>query len=55
MTVALGIDTGSTYTDAVLVDHTTGKVLGKAKALTTCHDLSIGIGQASGRQRRTAN
>ena len=46
MTVALGIDTGGTYTDAVLVDHTTGQVLGKAKALTTYHDLSIGIGQA---------
>jgi N-methylhydantoinase A/oxoprolinase/acetone carboxylase beta subunit len=27
MTVALGIDTGGTYTDAVLVDHATGEVL----------------------------
>ncbi len=46
MTVALGIDTGGTYTDAVLVDHATGEVLAAAKALTTRHDLSIGIGEA---------
>jgi N-methylhydantoinase A/oxoprolinase/acetone carboxylase beta subunit len=46
MTVALGIDTGGTYTDAVLVDHTSGEVLAGAKALTTRHDLSVGIGQA---------
>jgi N-methylhydantoinase A/oxoprolinase/acetone carboxylase beta subunit len=46
MTIALGIDTGGTYTDAALVDQDTGRVLGAAKALTTRHDLSIGIGQA---------
>ncbi|NLF00126.1 MAG: hydantoinase/oxoprolinase family protein [Anaerolineales bacterium] len=46
MTVALGIDTGGTYTDAVLVDHDSGQVLSGAKALTTYHDLSLGIGQA---------
>ncbi len=46
MTVALGIDTGGTYTDAVLVDHATGEVLAAAKSLTTRHDLSIGIGEA---------
>ncbi len=46
MTIALGIDTGGTYTDAVLVDHATGEVLATAKALTTRHDLSIGIGEA---------
>jgi N-methylhydantoinase A/oxoprolinase/acetone carboxylase beta subunit len=27
MTVALGIDTGGTYTDAVLVDYDTGRVV----------------------------
>ena len=43
MTIALGIDTGGTYTDAVLVDHATGEVLAAAKSLTTRHDLSIGI------------
>jgi N-methylhydantoinase A/oxoprolinase/acetone carboxylase beta subunit len=46
MTVALGIDTGGTYTDAVLVDHASDEVLAGAKALTTRHDLSVGIGQA---------
>ncbi len=46
MTIALGIDTGGTYTDAVLVDHSSGQVLAGAKALTSYHDLSIGIGQA---------
>ena len=46
MTVALGIDTGGTYTDAVLVDHATGEVRAAAKALTTQHDLSVGIEEA---------
>ena len=46
MNIALGIDTGGTYTDAALVDHTTGRVLCAAKALTTRRDLAIGIGQA---------
>ncbi len=46
MTIALGIDTGGTYTDAVLLDHATGRVLRTAKALTTRRDLSIGIGEA---------
>jgi N-methylhydantoinase A/oxoprolinase/acetone carboxylase beta subunit len=44
--IALGIDTGGTYTDAALVDHETGRVLCAAKALTTRRDLSIGIGEA---------
>jgi len=46
MTIALGIDTGGTYTDAVLVDQSTGTVIAGAKALTTYHDLSVGIGEA---------
>lgn len=46
MTIALGIDTGGTYTDAVLLDYDSGAVLDSAKALTTRHDLAIGIGQA---------
>lgn len=45
MGISLGIDTGGTYTDAVLVDQD-GAVLAHAKALTTHHDLAIGIGQA---------
>jgi N-methylhydantoinase A/oxoprolinase/acetone carboxylase beta subunit len=46
MAIALGIDTGGTYTDAALVDQESGKVLASAKALTTHHDLSIGIERA---------
>lgn len=46
MTIALGIDTGGTYTDAVLVDHDSGEILASAKALTTQRDLAIGIGEA---------
>lgn len=41
----LGIDTGGTYTDAVLFDQDKG-VLKAAKALTTKHDLAIGVGGA---------
>jgi N-methylhydantoinase A/oxoprolinase/acetone carboxylase beta subunit len=46
MTVGLGIDTGGTYTDAVLVNHKNGKLLAAAKSLTTRQDLSIGIKSA---------
>ncbi len=46
MKAVLGIDTGGTYTDAALVDHDTGAVLTGAKALTTRHDLAIGIRRA---------
>ena len=38
----LGIDTGGTYTDAILWSEAAG-VVAKAKALTTRHDLAIGI------------
>ena len=41
----LGIDTGGTYTDAVLYSQEDG-VLAKAKALTSRHDLAVGIGEA---------
>lgn len=39
----LGIDTGGTYTDAVLYDEATRTVVAKAKSPTTHHELSIGI------------
>lgn len=42
----LGIDTGGTYTDAVIYDEASGSVIAKAKAPTTHHDLSIGISGA---------
>ncbi len=46
MRIVLGIDTGGTYTDAALVDQESGDVMTGAKALTTRHDLSIGIERA---------
>ncbi len=39
----IGIDTGGTYTDAVLADKTTGKIIASAKTPTTHYDLSLGI------------
>jgi N-methylhydantoinase A/oxoprolinase/acetone carboxylase beta subunit len=41
----LGLDTGGTYTDAVLFDPDHG-VLAAAKSLTTKHDLSLGLAGA---------
>jgi len=41
----LGIDTGGTYTDAVLWSEAAG-VAAKAKSLTTRHDLAVGISGA---------
>ena len=38
----LGIDTGGTYTDAVLVDDDNA-IIATAKGLTTRHDLTLGI------------
>ena len=46
MTLVIGLDTGGTYTDAALVDTAAGRVLATGKALTTRHDLSIGVGGA---------
>ena len=43
MSLRLGIDTGGTYTDAVLVDSATQSVLEKSKSLTTRHNLIEGI------------
>jgi N-methylhydantoinase A/oxoprolinase/acetone carboxylase beta subunit len=40
---AIGIDTGGTYTDAVVVDVAGHRILAKAKALTTRGDLAIGV------------
>lgn len=45
MALLLGVDTGGTYTDAVLIRNET-EVIASAKALTTREDLAIGIGQA---------
>ena len=45
MALLLGVDTGGTYTDAVLI-RDERDVIASAKALTTRHDLAIGIGEA---------
>ncbi|MFO1057997.1 MAG: hydantoinase/oxoprolinase family protein [Dongiaceae bacterium] len=45
MSLRLGFDTGGTYTDAVLYDPARG-VVASAKALTTKHDLAIGLAGA---------
>jgi N-methylhydantoinase A/oxoprolinase/acetone carboxylase beta subunit len=39
----LGIDTGGTYTDGVLLEYETRRVLAAQKSLTTKRDFSIGI------------
>ncbi len=43
MTYGLGIDAGGTYTDTVIVDLESGAVICGNKALTTRHDLTVGI------------
>jgi N-methylhydantoinase A/oxoprolinase/acetone carboxylase beta subunit len=45
MALLLGVDTGGTYTDAVLIEDEK-HVVASAKALTTRHDLAIGVGAA---------
>ena len=42
----LGLDTGGTFTDAAILDEKNNKVLAKAKAPTTRHDLAIGLTEA---------
>lgn len=46
MALLLGVDTGGTYTDAVLIRHDESEIIAQAKALTTRHDLAEGIGAA---------
>ena len=46
MTYGIGVDTGGTYTDAVIYEYETGKVVAKSKSPTTREDLSVGIGRA---------
>ena len=43
MKIGIGIDTGGTYTDAVVCDLDRHEILGTAKALTTKEDLTVGI------------
>lgn len=46
MLIGIGIDTGGTYTDAVVYDFESQVVVTKAKVRTTREDLSVGIGMA---------
>ncbi|MGJ8622957.1 MAG: hydantoinase/oxoprolinase N-terminal domain-containing protein [Yoonia sp.] len=46
MAFLLGVDTGGTYTDAVVLDEGTDQVVGFAKALTSRPDLAVGVGEA---------
>lgn len=46
MRLGIGIDTGGTYTDAVLYDYDTQSVLASAKAPTTHANLATGITEA---------
>ena len=46
MTYLLGIDTGGTYTDAVVLDEDASRVIASAKSLTTRPDLAPGIAGA---------
>ena len=45
MALLLGVDTGGTYTDAVLIEDERD-VVASAKSLTTRADLAVGIGKA---------
>jgi N-methylhydantoinase A/oxoprolinase/acetone carboxylase beta subunit len=42
-TLVLGIDTGGTYTDCVLLEYNTHRIIAAHKSLTTKRDFSIGI------------
>ncbi len=46
MAILLGVDTGGTYTDAVLLEESADRILASAKALTSRPDLATGVGQA---------
>ncbi|MEJ6396393.1 hydantoinase/oxoprolinase family protein [Yoonia sp. 208BN28-4] len=46
MAFLLGVDTGGTYTDAVVLDEVADTVVASAKALTSRPDLAIGVGAA---------
>jgi len=46
MTYLLGVDTGGTYTDAVILDEAGDRVIASAKSLTTRPDLALGVGRA---------
>ncbi len=46
MAYLLGLDTGGTYTDAVILDDVADQIVARAKSLTTRPDLAAGVGAA---------
>jgi N-methylhydantoinase A/oxoprolinase/acetone carboxylase beta subunit len=42
----IGIDTGGTYTDAVVIERAAHRILASAKSITTKGDLAVGVGLA---------
>jgi N-methylhydantoinase A/oxoprolinase/acetone carboxylase beta subunit len=44
----IGIDTGGTYTDAVVIERDAQRILASAKSITTKGDLAVGVGLAMG-------
>ncbi len=44
----IGIDTGGTYTDAVVIERDAHRILASAKSITTKGDLAVGVGLAMG-------
>jgi N-methylhydantoinase A/oxoprolinase/acetone carboxylase beta subunit len=42
----IGIDTGGTYTDAVVIERDAQRILASAKSITTKGDLAVGVGLA---------
>ncbi len=45
-TYIIGIDTGGTYTDAVVIERAAHRILASAKSITTKGDLAVGVGLA---------
>ena len=43
MSLILGVDTGGTFTDAVVLDAESGSVKAAHKALTTHDNLAVGV------------
>jgi N-methylhydantoinase A/oxoprolinase/acetone carboxylase beta subunit len=54
-TYVIGIDTGGTYTDAVILDQQQRVILASAKAITTKGNLAIGIGEAMANVLKTTD
>jgi N-methylhydantoinase A/oxoprolinase/acetone carboxylase beta subunit len=48
----LGIDTGGTFTDGVLLEPATRKIIKTAKVLTTHADLRVCISRGAGSTKR---